>query len=474
MEQAYGRGSAVEGGTRPDTDTGLEAPLWHLALGGGSGSRGEPVYPERPGERDCDYYMRTGSCGYGDRCRYNHPRNRAGVAAAVWSGGEYPERVGQPVCQFFLKTGTCKFGATCKYHHPRQGGSVRPVQLNSYGYPLRLGEKDCAYYMKTGHCKFGATCKFHHPQPAGTSVPAPAPFFPAVQSPPVHSPSQFPAVASWQVSRPPQLMPGSYVQGAYGPVILSPGVVPVSGWSPYPSPVNPVMSPGSQPAFQAGSLYGLSHQLPPSAPAYPGPYQPISSSARPSSSSQREHRFPDRPGQPECQYYMRTGDCRFGSTCKYHHPTDRSMPKANYSLNQLGLPLRPGAPRCSFYMQYGECKFGSLCKFDHPMGTLGYSPSASSLADMPVAPFPIGLSVAALAPSSSSTDLRHEYLAGTSSRDSFASRMPSSGNTSSSSIGSIFSKGGTVSHSFVQAPVQSSTLRSSSSISHSGEVTSSG
>jgi Zinc finger C-x8-C-x5-C-x3-H type (and similar) len=30
--------------------------------------------PERPGEPDCVYYLRNGSCGYGDRCRYNHPR----------------------------------------------------------------------------------------------------------------------------------------------------------------------------------------------------------------------------------------------------------------------------------------------------------------------------------------------------------------------------------------------------------------
>lgn len=36
-------------------------------------------YPERPGLPDCVYYMRTGTCGYGSRCRYNHPRNRAAV-----------------------------------------------------------------------------------------------------------------------------------------------------------------------------------------------------------------------------------------------------------------------------------------------------------------------------------------------------------------------------------------------------------
>ncbi|KAL5992082.1 hypothetical protein ACLOJK_012996, partial [Asimina triloba] len=26
---------------------------------------------------------------------------------------------------------------------------------------------------------------------------------------------------------------------------------------------------------------------------------------------QREHMFPERPDQPECQFYMKTGDCKF-------------------------------------------------------------------------------------------------------------------------------------------------------------------
>ena len=29
-------------------------------------------YPERPGEPDCSYYMRTGSCGFGSNCKFNH------------------------------------------------------------------------------------------------------------------------------------------------------------------------------------------------------------------------------------------------------------------------------------------------------------------------------------------------------------------------------------------------------------------
>lgn len=110
-----------------------------------------------------------------------------------------------------------------------------------------------------------------------------------------------------------------------------------------------------------------------------------------------------------------------------------------------------GAPPCTHYADRGVCKFGPACKFDHPMGTLSYSPSASSLSDMPVAPYPVGSSIGTLAPSSSSSELRPELISG-SSKDSVSSRMSSSMSTSSGSVGSTFSKSGSVPHLTVQQP----------------------
>lgn len=40
---------------------------------------GGESYPQRPDEADCIYYLRTGFCGYGSRCRFNHPRDRGAV-----------------------------------------------------------------------------------------------------------------------------------------------------------------------------------------------------------------------------------------------------------------------------------------------------------------------------------------------------------------------------------------------------------
>ncbi|KAF8401525.1 hypothetical protein HHK36_012465 [Tetracentron sinense] len=348
----YGRNPRMEASqsnpplewSSPGAETGLEELMWQSRLGG------RESYPERPGEPDCIYYTRNGFCGYGARCRFNHPRGRTMVVGAARpGGGEYPERVGQPV----LAIDQCGI---------KESLQETFLYLDYLFYEkdyLQQGEKECSYYVKTGQCKFGATCKFHHPQPSDTSIPAPAPaFYPTVQSASVPSPQQYGGMhSSWQAARP-ALLPSLCVQGTYGPVLLSPGMVPVPGWSPFPAPVSPVVSPGSQPTVGAGSLYRVT-QLSHLAPAYPGPYPPLPSSADPSSNSQKEHIFPERLGQPDCQYYLRTGDCKFKSTCRYHHPPVWITPKTNCALSHMGLPLRPV---CCFFHAF-IFEFGSLNLF---------------------------------------------------------------------------------------------------------------
>nr|AZL19372.1 transcription factor CCCH-2 [Diospyros kaki] len=474
--ELYGRNAARNGSQsdRPGewgpagAETGLEESMRRLGLW-----NREILYPERPGAPDCAYYMRTGSCGYGTNCRYNHPRDRTAVGGAVRIGiGEYPERQGEPACQYYLRTGTCKFGASCKFHHPRNGGgSISNVRSNSDGFPLRPGEKECSYYLKTGQCKFGITCKFHHPQLSGMPMPVPArPFYPTVQSSTIPSPDQYGGSStSYRNGRPP-LLPGSYMPGAYGTVLLPPGVVPIQGWSPYSGPVSPVLSPSAQPPVGAGSLYGVT-QLSSSAPAYAGPYPQVPSPGVPSSSSQKERVFPERPGQPDCQYYLKTGDCKFGSSCKFNHPPDWVVSKTNSVLSPFGLPLRPGVQPCAFYMQNAYCKFGRTCKFDHPMGTLRYSPSASSLTDIPIASYMVGSSIATIAPSLSYSEPHAEFVSG-SKLDPHSSRTPPSANTSGSTVGLIFSQTGSASSlSDVQPSGQSSTpISISMSTRQGGEV----
>ncbi|CAH2051809.1 unnamed protein product [Thlaspi arvense] len=178
----------------PEWHPGLEEFMWRLGFGG-------KTYPVRPGAPDCAYYMRTGVCGFGNRCRYNHPLDCATIFALMYVEAFrrlHPERIGEPPCQFYLKTGTCKFGESCKFHHPKNAaGSMSHVSLKN----AALG---------------------------GTTVPPP----PA--SPPQFYPSVQPLMLD-QYGGPfnslRTLFPGSYMQGAYGPMLL--GVV--SSWSPYSS-----------------------------------------------------------------------------------------------------------------------------------------------------------------------------------------------------------------------------------------------
>ncbi|XP_047329180.1 zinc finger CCCH domain-containing protein 32-like [Impatiens glandulifera] len=411
----YGRREG-SGLVAPPTGTPLQDSMWKLGLW-----NAQSMYPERPGAPDCSYYMRTGSCGYGAKCRYNHPPDRNSVGGALTVGGvvgEYPERPGELACQFYLRTGFCKFGASCKFHHPKTGGFVTNMRLSSYGFPLRPGEQECSYYLRTGQCKFGITCKFNHPQPAGVSVPASTarPFYPAVQSSSSSalSADQYGgATSSFRAARPP-LLPGSYVPSAYGTttMLLPTGVVSIPGWNPYSGPVSPVLSPSAQPSVGAGSVYGVT-QISSSSSGFPGIYPSVPSPADASNSSHKEKVFPERLGQPDCQYYLQTGDCKFGPSCRYHHPPDWAISKMNCALNYLGLPLRPGVQACTFYMQRGSCKFGKICKFDHPVGSVRYSPSTSSLSDIPVTPYMATAAAgggAAISGSFSYPELRPEFI----------------------------------------------------------------
>lgn len=299
-------------------------------------------YPDRPGEPDCIYYLRTGMCGYGSNCRFNHPTY---IGQVGQYGGELPERVGEPDCGYFLKTGTCKYGSTCKYHHPRDRHGAGPILLNMLGLPIRQGEKPCAHYVRTGSCKFGVACKYHHPQPASDETALHVSTGPSVL--PSSGAHYIGGLPAWSLPRATYISdPLLQSPQAYMTAVLSPsqGIVPTQGWNTYMGSLSPA---------SATSILGVSGSN--------GHVYPMASVSQ----------LPERPEQPECRYFMSTGNCKYGSDCKYHHPREKIAQVAASSLGPLGLPLRPGHAVCSYYSLYGLCKYGPTCRFDHPL--LGYS-----------------------------------------------------------------------------------------------------
>ncbi|KVI07572.1 Zinc finger, CCCH-type [Cynara cardunculus var. scolymus] len=366
-----------------------EDALWQLNLRSREAMESGP-YPVREGEPDCSYYIRTGLCRFGATCRFNHPPNRKLAIATAKMRGEYPERAGQPECQYYLKTGTCKFGATCKFHHPREkAGMAGRVSLNVLGYPLRPNEAECAYYQRTGECKFGNTCKFHHPHPSNMMFTfGGSPVYPTVQSPTSPGQQSYPGgITNWSLSRP-SFVPSPRWQGPsnYAQMILPQGVVSVPGWNAYRGSLGSLSSSESQQQQAAGNnqIYGTSRQSETANEPLQGTYSSYHTGSVHTGyyALPRENVFPERPGQPDCQFYMKTGDCKFGAVCRFHHPRERVIPAPDCVLSPIGLPLRPGEPLCIFYSRYGICKFGPSCKFDHPMGVLTYNFSPTS-ADTP-------------------------------------------------------------------------------------------
>ena len=143
----------------------------------GSGPRGPHAglvngqHPIRPGEPDCSFYLKSGSCKFGEGCKFNHPPEKVTQMLATATvgppaglvNGLYPIRPGQPDCSFFMNSGACKYGETCKFNHPPEKAGSAPTGLVNGKHPIRPGVADCSFFVKQGDCKFGEGCKFNHP-----------------------------------------------------------------------------------------------------------------------------------------------------------------------------------------------------------------------------------------------------------------------------------------------------------------------
>ncbi|KAK1294947.1 Zinc finger CCCH domain-containing protein 67 [Acorus calamus] len=318
---------------------------------GGSSSSGASAKDEiqgdgeghqrRPGQRVCVFYMKTGRCNRGSNCRFYHPPKVEGQIHR--DEEEVLDKLGAKTCKYFLMPGACKYGSTCKFSHSQE------PELNLFGLPIRPGEKECSFYMRTGSCKFAANCRFHHPDPTavtGSDSMDSHSNDPSQSYTQEASPSPIP---SWSPSH----MPGLNIPS---------GVIhPDPEWNSFQAPVVPSYLPEwvmQEPPFSAANDFtksgvNISHQQNP-----------------------QIDEFPERPGQPECPYYKKTGNCKYKS-CKYHHPKMMPSKSSRHAVSPLGLPLRPGQPICAHFSRFGVCKFGPSCKFDHPMNNApGHPPSS--------------------------------------------------------------------------------------------------
>ncbi|KAL0344069.1 UNVERIFIED_CONTAM: Zinc finger CCCH domain-containing protein 67 [Sesamum angustifolium] len=312
------------------------------------GCENSGLLPLRPYAGDCPHYVRTGTCKFGLNCRYNHPVKK--TQQFLKSRDSDSDNFGTIECKYFSTAGGCKYGKSCRYGHPGEESENSVPELNFLGLPMRLGEKECPYYMRNGSCGYGSRCVYHHPEP--TSVAG----------------KRSPNVMDEKLGEPVVSLSDN---GSGGSLHLSGASRPYQApWSsrksshnvgPYSEDHSSTPWIGEQSEHNGPQGSNYSHQ---GRNSYTAPI--ANGCVRKIDVSMQVDEFPERPGQPECDYFMKTGDCKFKSTCRFHHPKNRIPKVEECILNENGLPLRPGRSICRHYERHGLCKFGRACLFDHP------------------------------------------------------------------------------------------------------------
>ncbi|KAL7140669.1 hypothetical protein ABFS83_08G004100 [Erythranthe nasuta] len=312
--------------------------------GGALGSTG--FLPLRPYAGDCPHFVRTGTCKFGPSCRYNHPIKKLHQLS---DGGLESGISGVIECKYFSTAEGCRYGKSCRYVHPGEESDVTP-QLNQLGLPTRLGAKECLFYIRNGSCRYGSRCVYNHPEPASVQGyipqnPMDGKFVKQVgdlsENRNVGYMHLSGASEAYQAPRSLNKLSGNI--DAYLGNLISPQWV------------------DKQPKWNG---YQASSYLPRTGNSYSAPI--ADGSLRKVDISVDIDEFPERPGQPECDFFMKTGDCKFKLTCRFHHPKNRACRPGECVLNENGLPLRPGRSVCRHYERHGLCKFGRACMFDHP------------------------------------------------------------------------------------------------------------
>ena len=105
-----------------------------------------------------------------------------------------------------------------------------------------------------------------------------------------------------------------------------------------------------------------------------------------SNSSPLINLLPERPGQRDCAFFLRTGTCRFGSNCRFNHPglDQRQIMEANHMVCMYAkfLFLSSCVSFCfaflfvafRVFLSNMECMF-SCCFSVHHTHTLSLSPA---------------------------------------------------------------------------------------------------
>mmetsp|Transcript_39233 Transcript_39233/g.44743 ORF Transcript_39233/g.44743 Transcript_39233/m.44743 type:complete len:603 (-) Transcript_39233:156-1964(-) len=165
--------------------------------------------------------------------------------------------------------------------------------------------EDCRDYLRTGRCKYGAACKFRHPPnvQTGGGMKAPIdpsePLFPIRPNEPVcqyymkHGTCKFGQACKFH--HPPQSSMTTNVMGSNAILI------PRSNSDGSSMPQHILLNPA------------ISEKI---------------------TSTMMLQFLPQRPDEPDCIYFLRNGTCKYGATCRYHHPVNNYQQRKSIELQR--------------------------------------------------------------------------------------------------------------------------------------------
>ncbi|ONI08139.1 hypothetical protein PRUPE_5G159000 [Prunus persica] len=218
-------------------------------------------YPVRPEAGDCSFHLKTGTCKFGSNCKFNHPR-------------------GRKTNKDYSKSGGCKYEKACSFNPRRGEHSVAPIlECNFLGLPIRPGEKDCSFYMRNASCMFGTNCRFNHPDPTAARE----------SDPPSGYGNGGPASLQGALSSPCSAPRSLNDAPLYVPMVIPPSQgIPSQNteWNGYQKEACLHIHP-----------YVMNHSVTGTNAYEQHPQQ------------KQVEELPERPGQPVCIYFSRTGDC---------------------------------------------------------------------------------------------------------------------------------------------------------------------
>jgi len=218
------------------------------------------------------------------------------------------------------------------------------IETNEEGLPLRPGKEQCLVYLNTGVCQNGLACIFDHTKGAK-----------GMQKANFTGMRPMPGLPPMNTAASPMMPATDDIDGVKIDKRKDEG------------PMAPTVKSAPPTKRESGDFSSREEKEPAAPEKEREP--PIEYNA---------DGLPLRPGAQKCGFYLRSGQCNYGPSCRFDHPEGLAgmlagpggfgvcpLAVGGANTNEAGLARRPGRDQCPFLAKTGTCPFGAECRFDH-------------------------------------------------------------------------------------------------------------